>query len=71
MLGLAYVLHTERLHDQKFLDAYTVGFNKFLPYLLGGFRQDPKTPEWAEKITTVPAAEIFANSRDVWSKAAQ
>lgn len=58
MLGLAHVLYTEKLHDQKFLDTYTVGFDKFLPYLLGESDKTPKTPEWAERITTVPADKI-------------
>lgn len=35
MLALAHTLYTENLYDKKFLDMYTVGFEKFLPYLLG------------------------------------
>ena len=58
MLALAHVLYTEKLYDQKFVDTYTVGFKKFLPYLLGEDDNTPKTPEWAEKITTVPADKI-------------
>ena len=35
MLALAHTLHTEKLSDQSFLDRYTEGFERFLPYLLG------------------------------------
>lgn len=58
MLALAHTLYTEKLYDQKFVDAYTVGFKKFLPYLMGEKDHQAKTPEWAEKITTVPADDI-------------
>ncbi|MCB5195186.1 trimethylamine-N-oxide reductase TorA [Deefgea salmonis] len=59
MMGLAHTLYTEKLHDQQFLDAYTLGFEKFLPYLLGqGADKTAKTPEWAEKICGVKAQQI-------------
>ena len=58
MLALAHTLYTEKLYDEKFVNTYTVGFKKFLPYLLGQKDGQPKTPEWAEKITTVPADDI-------------
>ena len=35
MLGLAHTLHVEGLSDKQFLENYTHGFEKFLPYLLG------------------------------------
>ncbi|QKJ67450.1 trimethylamine-N-oxide reductase TorA [Deefgea piscis] len=59
MMGLAHTLYTEKLHDQQFLDTYTLGFEKFLPYLLGqGADKTAKTPEWAEKICGVKAQQI-------------
>jgi trimethylamine-N-oxide reductase (cytochrome c) len=58
MLALMHTLHSEKLHDQKFIEAYTVGFKKFLPYLTGETDKTPKTSEWAEKITTIPADKI-------------
>ena len=58
MLALAHTLYTEKLHDEKFLDAYTVGFKKFLPYLTGETDGEAKTAEWAEEITGVPADTI-------------
>ncbi len=55
MLALGHVLVTESTHDQGFLDHYTVGFEAFGRYLLGEADGVPKTPEWAEAITRVPA----------------
>ena len=47
MLALAYVLQDEGLADQGFLDRYTVGFDRFRPYLIGESDGAPKSPEWA------------------------
>jgi len=58
MLGLAHTLVTENLHDQAFLAKYCVGFERFLPYLMGESDGVPKTPEWAEHISEMPAAAI-------------
>ena len=69
MLGIAHALYSEGLHDQDFLDEYTSGFEKFLPYLTGESDGTPKTPEWAAGICEVPAATIrelaalFASNR--------
>ena len=45
MLAIAHTLYTEELHDAEFLEEYTVGFDKFLPYLLGKSDNQPKTAE--------------------------
>ncbi|MFD0980319.1 trimethylamine-N-oxide reductase TorA [Tropicimonas aquimaris] len=58
MLGIAHTLYTEELHDADFLDEYTTGFDKFLPYLLGETDDTPKTAEWAAEICEVPAEKI-------------
>lgn len=63
MLALAWVLFTEGLHDTAFLDRYCVGFDAFAPYLTGEADGTPKTPEWAEHISGVPAATIVALAR--------
>ena len=34
-LALAHTLYTEKLYDTHFVDNYCVGFEQFLPYLLG------------------------------------
>lgn len=58
MLAMAYELETSGKLDREFLRKYTVGYDKFLPYLLGKEDGVAKTPEWAEKICGVPAAKI-------------
>lgn len=63
MLGLAYVLETEDLTDQSYLESHCHGFERFRPYLLGESDGIPKTPEWAEKICGIAAARTFALAR--------
>ncbi len=63
LLGLAHTLFTEGLHDQDFLDRYTVGFEQFLPYLLGETDGVPKTVEWAADITEIPAETLRVLAR--------
>jgi anaerobic dimethyl sulfoxide reductase subunit A len=64
MIAMAYVMMKENLQDQKFLDAYTLGFDKFKAYVLGDEDGIPKTPEWAETITSVPASTIERLARE-------
>ncbi|HZP98325.1 MAG TPA: molybdopterin-dependent oxidoreductase [Reyranella sp.] len=59
MLALCHVLYTENLHDKDFLARCTVGFEKFAPSL------KDKTPEWAEKITSIPASRIRSLAREM------
>lgn len=78
--GMAYVMITENLHDQAFLDKYCVGFDeKTLPasapknghykaYILGqGEDGIEKTPQWAADITGIPAATIIKLAREIAS----
>ncbi len=58
MLAMAYALQEAGLENKAFLDEYTTGYDKFLPYLLGKSDGTPKTPEWAESICQVKAAKI-------------
>ncbi len=64
MVAMAYIIIDENLHDQEFLDKYTVGFEKFKEYVLGIEDGISKTPEWAEKITSVPAETIANLARE-------
>lgn len=58
MVAMAYIMIRDGLQDQAFLDKYTLGFDKFKEYVMGQEDGIPKTPEWASKITGVPAAKI-------------
>lgn len=51
-LAMMKVIIHEKLYDSDFIDKYTVGFDKLVPHI------QKYTPEWAEKITWVPAEEI-------------
>ncbi len=64
MVAMAYVMTKENLYDQKFLDTYTVGFDRFQDYVTGVEDSIPKTPVWAEAITSVPAATIENLARE-------
>ncbi|WGE89154.1 DmsA/YnfE/YnfF family dimethyl sulfoxide reductase [Actinobacillus arthritidis] len=76
--GMAYVMITEYLVDQPFLDKYCVGYDeKTLPasapanghykaYILGqGDDGIAKTPEWVAKITGIPAEKIIRLAREI------
>jgi biotin/methionine sulfoxide reductase len=67
MLGLAHTLVAEDLHDRKFLGRYTVGFERFLPYLMGKTDGWPKDADWAESLSDIPAGEIRKMARDLAS----
>lgn len=58
LVAMAYVIITENLQDQAFLNKYTIGFDRFKKYVLGKEDGVPKTPHWAGDITGVPPATI-------------
>jgi len=64
LIAMAYVIITENLQDQAFLNKYTIGFEKFKDYVLGKEDGVPKTPGWAEDITEVPAGTITSLARE-------
>lgn len=63
MLGLAHTLVAEGLHDEEFLARYCVGFEKFLPYVMGTSDGEPKNAEWAANITDIPSEAIRTLAR--------
>lgn len=76
--GLAHVMIGENLVDQPFLDKYCVGYDeKTLPteaprnghykaYILGeGDDRTEKTPQWASRITGIPADRIIKLAREI------
>lgn len=76
MDAMMYVIVTENLHDRDFIQHYTTGFDEdtmpegvpanesLMAYLSGAKDGVAKTPEWAEKITHVPAQTIRQLARD-------
>jgi len=64
LVAMAYVILQDGLQDQAFLDRFTVGFDRFKEYVVGQEDGQPKTPQWAESITGVPAATIEALARE-------
>lgn len=63
LLGIAHTLHEEGLADQGFLGQFTVGFDRFLAYLIGEVDGVPKTAAWAAEKTELPAERIKALAR--------
>lgn len=72
-LAMSYHLIQQKKHDKAFIDKYTVGFDKFRAYLEGKDKDGtpPKTPEWAARITGIPAAKIRALAEQMAAKRTQ
>jgi anaerobic selenocysteine-containing dehydrogenase len=51
-LALMHVIIKENLYDQDFIGKWTHGFDQLVSHI------ESYTPEWAEKITWIPAADI-------------
>ncbi len=64
LIAMAYVMINEDLYDRHFIETYTVGFEKFKDYVVGEEDGIPKTPRWAEDITSVPAETTKQLARD-------
>jgi thiosulfate reductase/polysulfide reductase chain A len=58
-LALAHCIIREGLYDKDFVENWTVGFDKYSEYV------KDKTPEWAEKITSIPAKKIEEVAHDL------
>lgn len=66
--ALCYVWITEDLYDKEFVDKRTTGFDEWKAYILGESDGTPKTPEWQEAETRVPAREVRALAREWGSR---
>lgn len=76
MTAMAYVMITERLVDADFIRTHCVGFDgsqmppgcedaeSYVDYVLGTRDGTPKSPAWAEPITTVPRETIARIARE-------
>lgn len=65
LLGLAHTLLDEGLHDEGFLDRYTVGFDRFAAYLRGAEDGIEKSADWAAEISGLEASTLRALARDM------
>jgi len=60
----------EGLYDKSYVETHTVGFDKWKAYLVGEEDASPKTPEWQEEETGVPARTCAALARE-WGQEAR
>ena len=67
-LGIAHVWLAEDLYDKEYVAGRTHGFDEWKDYVLGKTDGVPKTPEWAETETGVPARQIRALAREWGTK---
>lgn len=68
MLGMASHLHDRGLVDHAYIARYTSGWEAFRAYLDGSSDGLPKTPEWAEAICGIAAADIRALAEEAARK---
>jgi trimethylamine-N-oxide reductase (cytochrome c) len=61
--AIMYVWAVEGLYDKDYVAARTTGFDEWKSYLLGESDGIPKTPEWQEGETGVPARDARALAR--------
>lgn len=64
LIAMAHVIITEGLHDTDYIEQFSTGFNRFKAYVNGEEDGVPKTPEWAQTISGVPAETIVKLARD-------
>ncbi len=57
LLAWINVLINEELYDSYYIETLTEGFDQLKDYI------QPYTPEWAEKITDIPASTIYETAR--------
>ncbi len=67
-LAIAYVWITENLYDKEYVATRTTGFDTWKDYILGKEDGIPKTPEWQERETGVPAKDVRALAREWGTK---
>jgi molybdopterin guanine dinucleotide-containing S/N-oxide reductase-like protein len=66
--AIAYVWIKEDLYDKEYIAERTTGFDKWKTYVMGETDGIPKTPEWQEGETGIPAKDIRALAREWGSK---
>jgi molybdopterin guanine dinucleotide-containing S/N-oxide reductase-like protein len=67
-LAIAYVWITEDLYDKDYVAKRTTGFDQWKDYILGKEDGAPKTPEWQENESAIPAKDVRALAREWGTK---
>ena len=62
--ALCHVWITEDLYDREFVGKRTEGFGEWKDYILGRADDTPKSPEWQEAETGIPARDVRALARE-------
>ena len=62
-----HVWITEGTYDKEFVEKRTTGFAEWKAHVLGEDDDIPKTPEWQEGETGIPARELRALARE-WGR---
>ncbi len=65
MLAIVHTLVSAGLHDQAFIDRYTVGWPIFKDYVLGQVDGQPKDAAWASRICGIPEETILSISKQL------
>lgn len=68
MLGMLYVLISEKLYDTHFIERYCDGWQTFEKYVLGNIDGVPKTTKWASKICGIASEDITQLARSLVNK---
>jgi anaerobic selenocysteine-containing dehydrogenase/TorA maturation chaperone TorD len=63
-MAMAHVIIQEKLYDKDFVENWTHGFKEFKNRVLGEEDGVPRDPEWASKISGVPAETIERIARE-------
>ncbi len=63
-LGIAFTWLSEGTYDKEYVATRTAGFDEWAAYVLGTSDGQPKSPEWAERESGIPAREIRAFARE-------
>ncbi|TAN60717.1 molybdopterin oxidoreductase [bacterium] len=56
-LAMIHIIINESIYDKDFVENWTFGFDELKKHV------EPFSPQWAEKITTVPASKIIETAR--------
>jgi molybdopterin guanine dinucleotide-containing S/N-oxide reductase-like protein len=67
-LGIAHVWITQGAYDKEYIKTHSVGFDKFVDYVMGKEDGVPKTPVWAAEKTGIPSRIIKALAKEWASK---